>query len=160
MQLSELLTVGKLRRQVRLSGLPNWKYLPHRNNDKIFLLNTRIFVKTNSFELQRILFFVNTKSHSRDGTMLLLYWMKSSYALVLPQKSSRFVCCFMHHAHNWNKICKKKYISCAPGVDGKIHPSSFGNLGGDSANLVTLLHYALRMVFPFTSGTHKITLYL
>jgi len=32
------------------------------------------------------------------------------------------VYCFMHHINNFKK-CKKKYPSCVPGVDGKIHPS-------------------------------------
>ena len=48
-----------------------------------------------------------------------------------------FVYSFRPHIVKWNKICKKKYLSCVPGVDGKIHPSGFVQQGGDSASLVT-----------------------
>jgi len=47
-----------------------------------------------------------------------------------------FVYSFRAHIVKWNKICKKKYLSCVPGVDGKIHSSGFVQQGGDSASLV------------------------
>ena len=36
-----------------------------------------------------------------------------------------FVYSFRPHIVKWNKICKKKYLSCVLGMDGKIHPSGF-----------------------------------
>jgi len=32
-----------------------------------------------------------------------------------------FIYCFKHYTIKWNKICKKKYLACVSGVDGKIH---------------------------------------
>jgi len=55
----------------------------------------------------------------------------------------------MQHKIKWNKICKKKYLSCVPGVDGTIHPWGF------------VLHYALGMDFPIhTRNTWNILIFL
>jgi len=35
---------------------------------------------------------------------------------------SRSLFIFRHHKIKWNNICKKKYLSCVPGVVGKILP--------------------------------------
>ena len=42
-----------------------------------------------------------------------------SSRFTIKKQFTLFVYCFMHHINNWNKICKKKYLSCVPGVDGK-----------------------------------------
>jgi len=42
---------------------------------------------------------------------------------------------------------QEKYLSCVPGVDGKIHPSGFEQQGGDSASLI-MAYTALRPSHP------------
>jgi len=65
--------------------------------------------------------------------------MKYRYALVVLYKEIGRAASLLFRPHRvkLNKICKKKYLSCVPGVDGKIHPSGFVQQGGDSASLVT-----------------------
>ena len=49
---------------------------------------------------------------------------------------------------------QEKYISCVPGVDGKIHPSGFVQQGGDSTRLVTA-YAALHPTLDGLSHPHQ-----
>ena len=72
---------------------------------------------------RQTIFLVNTMAHSRDVTMLLNE-ISLRFGCTITKYVELFVYCFMPHRVKWNKICKKKYISCVLGVDGKIHPEA------------------------------------
>ena len=81
----------------------------------IFILQNTQLRTSNDF------IFINTTSQSRNITMVLFVINEHIATLSLYYKEivRAVLYCFMHYINNWNKICKKKYMSCVPGMDDK-----------------------------------------
>jgi len=104
-------------------------------------------------------------SHSRDLTMLLNEISLRSGLTIRKYVALRFYCFNRHYRYivKWNKICKKKYLSCVPNVDGKkaIPRASCSKAVTRRASSPPMLHYAFGMDFPIhTRNTLKILIFL